>query len=74
MNNIVTSHGNKVLDPKSDFYAFSQPGQFQPSCGRNFNNDNTVFTIDCTAPPGTDSIAGATYSVNGIDMGSGIQT
>ena len=44
---------------------------FAPSCTGEFNDDNSVFTITCVTPDGSQTIAGATYSVNGNDMGAG---
>ena len=44
---------------------------FTPSCTGEFNDDNSVFTITCVTPDGSQTIAEATYSVNGNDMGAG---
>ena len=46
---------------------------FRPQCSGDFNADRTLYTISCAASDGTQPIASATYSVNGVDMGSGIE-
>ena len=44
---------------------------FDPGCSGNFNEDQTVFVIQCGVSNSSEPIQTATYTVNGVDMGSG---
>ena len=45
---------------------------FNPICFGDFNEDRTLYIISCSTSDGSQTIASATYSLNGNDMGNGI--
>ena len=48
---------------------FLIPGFAQ--CTGDFNDDNSLFIINCAAFDDSETIVSATYSLNGNDMGTG---
>ena len=46
---------------------------FNPQCGVVRSDDDTAYIVNCAAPSGTQAIAQARYSVNGVDRGSGTE-
>ena len=49
---------------------FFTPGFAQ--CVGDFNDDNSLYIINCEPFDASETIASATYSLNGVDMGTGI--
>ena len=50
---------------------FSAP-PFIPECFGDLNDEKTFFTVFCNTSSDSQSIVGATYSINGIDSGDGM--
>ena len=50
---------------------FSAPAVFDPNCSGEFNEDQSLFTINCATTGDGQAIVNATYSINGNDMGNG---
>ena len=44
---------------------------FSPNCSGEFNEDQSLFTINCITTGDDQAIVSATYSINGNDMGNG---
>ena len=53
------------------YTCFSTAPPFEPTCEAIANDNQTHFIVTCDTAEGSQTIVGATYSVNGNDMGEG---